>query len=142
MLASITSVTFTTRRRLTLALAVLVAACSFSLGAAGVASAKSIYGGTGNDNLTGTWGNDLIVGYAGNDILAGSWGDDTVSGGIGNDTLYGSPGNDLLNGGYGNDVLSGGFDNVVDTLYCGPGWDVAYIRPGDVMNGCELVYWA
>ena len=124
------------------ALAVVVAACSLSLMATSVASANSIYGGSGNDNLTGTWGNDLIVGYGGNDILTGSWGDDTISGGIGHDTLYGSPGNDLLNGGDGNDVLSGGFDNVVDTLYCGPGWDIAYIRPGDRVSLCEVVRWA
>ncbi|MEY2513436.1 MAG: hypothetical protein QOJ89_794, partial [bacterium] len=69
------------------------------------------------------------------------WGDDTLSGGIGNDTLYGSPGNDTLNGGYGNDTLSGGYDAVVDILICGPGWDVAWVRPGDRTSGCEAIYW-
>ena len=121
-------------------LATLAAVMLFALlYVAGSASAATISGGAGNDYLQGTWGNDLIVGYGGHDTLVGSWGDDTLSGGIGNDTLYGSPGNDLLNGGDGNDVLVGGADAVRDTLYCGPGWDVAYIRPGDVTNSCEII---
>jgi Ca2+-binding RTX toxin-like protein len=123
-------------------LAAVVAACSLSLATAGVAAAATINGTNGNDYLQGTGDNDLIIGFAGNDTLVGSWGDDTLSGGNGDDTLYGSPGNDLLNGGYGNDVIVAGADFVRDVVYCGPGWDVAYIRPGDVTNSCEVIRWS
>lgn len=112
------------------------------LAAAGPAAADSISGGAGNDYLQGTWSNDLIVGYGGNDTLVGSWGNDTLAGGLGDDMLYGSPGSDTLNGGYGNDTLVAGFDSLVDVLYCGPGWDVAFIRPGDRTADCEVIRWS
>lgn len=129
-------------RTLVRALVAGAAACSLSLATTGVAAAATINGTGGNDYLQGTWNSDLIVGYGGNDTLVGSWGDDTLSGGAGDDTLYGSPGNDTLNGGYGNDVIVAGADYVRDVVYCGPGWDVAYIRPGDVTNGCEVIRWS
>ncbi len=66
-------------------------------------------------------------------------GDDIIGGGIGHDTLYGSPGNDLLNGGAGNDAIVPGADNVVDTIYCGPGYDTAYPRTKDRYYDCERV---
>jgi Ca2+-binding RTX toxin-like protein len=105
------------------------------------ASAATISGNGANNYLQGTWGNDLILGYGGNDELVGSWGDDTLAGHDGNDLLWGSPGNDLLNGSYGNDTLHSGADHVRDVLYCGPGYDVAYVGPEDVWRDCERAYW-
>ncbi len=55
---------------------------------------ENIYGGSGNDTLTGNALNNALVGGAGNDTLAG---------GAGNDALYGQAGNDSLNGGTEND---------------------------------------
>ncbi len=51
---------------------------------------ENIYGGSGNDTLTGNTFNNSLVGGDGNDIL---------SGGIGNDALYGQGGDDSLDGG-------------------------------------------
>ncbi len=48
-----------------------------------------IFGGSGNDVLTGDAGNNFIVGNAGNDILSGGDGDDFLQGGAGNDVLNG-----------------------------------------------------
>ncbi|MFG0805410.1 calcium-binding protein [Pseudomonas fluvialis] len=78
---------------------------------------------SGNDTITGTSkeqnylyggaGNDLITGNKGNDYLNGGEGNDTLKGGAGNDVLFGGSGNDSLDGGAGNDVLVGytGIDN-------------------------------
>jgi len=121
-------------------IATCVAAAAATLVFAVPASADTLYGGAGGDLITGSWGNDLIVGYGGNDELYGSWGDDTMNGGIGNDYVHGGPGNDVVNGADGNDVLVTGFDNVVDTVYCGWGWDTAYLRNGDRAYGCETIY--
>lgn len=117
-------------------LAVVATALAF----AAPASAASVYGTGGNDYLEGGWGNDLIVGYSGHDRMFGSWGDDTMNGGYGDDYVNGGPGNDVINGGYGNDELATGYDNVVDTVHCGPGWDVVYLRRGDRFDFCEIVH--
>lgn len=109
-----------------------------------------IYGGNGNDTLTGGSDKDWIFGDAGNDSLDGGLGADTMyggdgndqisagggvddnylSGGDGNDHLYGSDGNDHLVGDAGADFLAGnaGFDWLEggtgrDSLYGGAGSD-------------------
>lgn len=59
---------------------------------------ENLYGGAGNDSLTGNsqantiWGNGGI---------------DTIKGGDGDDLLWGGAGTDYMNGGAGNDVLDG-----------------------------------
>ena len=58
-----------------------------------------LYGGDGNDVLTGTRGNDVLVGGAG---------DDRISGGVGRDLLIGGAGSDRMSGGAGEDVLVAG----------------------------------
>lgn len=105
--------------------------------AANVALPLQIYGGQGNDILSGgsasdtiygLGGNDTINGNAGNDYLVGGYGIDTeaaptqgevINGGLGNDTLIGGNGNDLLDGGQGDDSLRGLNGN--DSLTGGPG---------------------
>jgi Ca2+-binding RTX toxin-like protein len=97
---------------------------------------SEIYGGAGNDTLSGRRGagaeavndgddyidggdgNDKITGFGGNDELRG--GDesvaitnnkangDTIDGGDGNDTIYGGTGSDIIKGGAGNDAIHGG----------------------------------
>lgn len=71
-----------------------------------------LYGGEGNDQLTGT----AIA-----DALFGGAGDDTILGGGGDDGLYGQDGNDYLDGGAGADRLFGGAG--VDQLFGGSGVD-------------------
>ena len=61
--------------------------------------AASLYGGEGNDVLTGRSGHDLLVGGDGNDSLVGGLGWDVLLGGEGADKLTGARGEDLLVGG-------------------------------------------
>jgi hypothetical protein len=56
-----------------------------------------LYGGRGNDTITGTDSNDYLWGGSGHD---------TVNGGLGNDNLHGGLGNDLLYGGAGTNAIT------------------------------------
>ena len=70
-----------------------------------------------NDFLYGGTGNDLLSGLAGDDFLFGQDGSDQLIGGVGIDGLFGGRGNDRLDGGMGRDQLYGGVGNdsyVVD----------------------------
>jgi Ca2+-binding RTX toxin-like protein len=68
---------------------------------------KTIFGGDGNDTITGTAFNDTIFGGNGNDTVTGGPGDDFIEGGNGNDTLTGSDGNDTVRDeGDGNDTIT------------------------------------
>jgi Ca2+-binding RTX toxin-like protein len=71
----------------------------------------------------------IIYGGAGNDTLTGGDEDDHVDGGSDNDVLYGMDGEDYLTGGNGNDVLYGGA--MADTLHGGAGSDYLYGGAGD-----------
>lgn len=82
----------------------------------------SVFGGEGNDSLTGSSSDDLILGFQGDDSLIGLAGNDSIYGGMGADTLLGDRGNDLLLGNRGNDVLYGGQGD--DSLYGGKGNDL------------------
>lgn len=79
----------------------------------------TMYGGAGNDLLTGGSGSDCLVGGDGQDYLDGRAGNDTLLGGAARDYLAGGPGDDLLDGGPGDDWQYGGGGN--DTLIGGPG---------------------
>jgi|GEM_PF-1264719 len=93
-----------------------------------------IYGGTGNDVLSGGGGNDFLYGGSGNDSLVGGIGFDMLTGGIGNDTLSGSAGNDSLYGESGNDVLYG--DGGEDHLWGGDDLDQLWGGDlGDILDG-------
>ena len=79
-----------------------------------------IFGGDGDDEITGglfadtiygQGGNDTIYGLQGNDFLAGGDGDDVIFGREGDDELLGQQGDDILDGGEGDDILSGGPGN-------------------------------
>ncbi len=54
-----------------------------------IATAAMLFGGDGNDTLTGGIGNDVLVGGNGNDTLSGGLGADVLIGGAGQDKLYG-----------------------------------------------------
>jgi len=55
-----------------------------------------LYGGDGNDRLSGGKGSDLLFGGPGNDRLLGKQGNDLMVGGQGRDQLVGHPGDDIL----------------------------------------------
>ena len=60
-------------------------------------AALEIYGGGGDDSLTGSPGRDRIIGGAGKDSMGAFGGDDVVSPGPGDDVVQGGVGNDTLN---------------------------------------------
>lgn len=55
---------------------------------------EGLYGGDGNDTISGREGRDLLQGDDGNDKLLGGADDDALVGGEGNDILSGGAGND------------------------------------------------
>src|SRR4051794_33763476 len=67
-----------------------------------------VYGGDGNDTITGGPIADMIGGDAGNDVVRGGGGNDLLGGGDGNDEVYGDDGDDVLRGDTGADELFGG----------------------------------
>jgi len=93
-----------------------------------------IFGQGGNDVLTlneanGALPKALMFGGAGNDVLTGGSGADQLFGQDGNDTLLGKGGADLLFGGNGNDVLTGG--DADDQVFGQDGDDRMIWNPGD-----------
>ncbi|MBI1362509.1 MAG: hypothetical protein GC134_00815 [Proteobacteria bacterium] len=98
-------------------------------------STIDVYGGAGNDTITGGGIGDKLYGGTGNDILNGRGGDDILYGEAGNDTLNGGTGNDQLFGGTGSDtyILDAGFgrDTITDTV---SGTDVNRLIFGSGIN--------
>lgn len=80
-----------------------------------------VYGGDGNDTLSGSGGDDFIVGGYGQDVIRGYGGNDVLWGSGGSDDIYGGEGDDILKGHGGADHLYGG--NGEDALYGGSGAD-------------------
>ncbi|SDL08280.1 Ca2+-binding protein, RTX toxin-related [Pseudomonas indica] len=78
----------------------------------------SLFGGDGDDLLSGLSGRDYLEGGDGQDHLQGRAGADTLRGMAGEDVLTGGEGNDYLEGGLGADsygfVKGDGFDRIVD----------------------------
>lgn len=74
-----------------------------------------LYGGAGNDVVTGASGRDHLFGQGGNDTLNGVAGNDVLMGGDGDDELRGGAGNDVMTGGRGADlfVLADGGEDVL-----------------------------
>ena len=90
--------------------------------------AVHIFGGDGNDKITGGSGADLLFGQAGDDVIKGGGGNDLLFGGAGNDTLDGGSGDNQLFGEAGNDLMiwnPGGSSNVVEG---GDGNDTAQVN--------------
>ena len=81
-----------------------------------------IGGGSGADSINSGSGNDTVVGGNGGDMLTCGTGNDSLFGGPGADTLVAGSGTDLLKGGLGADSLEGG--TGTDTLFGGGGHNV------------------
>ncbi len=97
-------------------------------------SADVLYGGAGNDKLSGAFGDDLLYGEQGDDTMAGGNDHDVLVGGAGDDRMTGdhnavvfndvgtvAQGDDYLDGGAGNDWMQGEGGN--DLLFGGEGND-------------------
>src|SRR5262249_17600149 len=100
----------------------------------GALPAAQLFGGAGNDVLTGGSGADLLFGGAGNDTLLGKGGNDLLFGGAGNDVLTGGDGDDQVFGEGGNDRMIWNPGDDSDLFEGGDGTDTAEVNGG---NGAE-----
>jgi Ca2+-binding RTX toxin-like protein len=127
-----------------------------------ISNFENVYGGAGNDALTGDDRNNILRGESGDDILNGGAGDDSIFGGSGDDTADGGVGVDTfdlrektssivvqLNGANASTVFVGGaaedtianFENIVgglagDTLLGdGAGNKLSGARGNDLLMG-------
>src|SRR2546421_1366301 len=100
----------------------------------GALPAANLFGGDGNDILTGGSGNDMLFGQAGNDILLGKGGNDFLFGGDGNDTLTGGAGDDQVFGQADNDRMIWNPGDGSDLNEGGDGIDTVEVNGG---NGAE-----
>ena len=82
---------------------------------------------TYSETLYGGGGDDMMSGYAGDDVFYGGSGADTIWAGTGDDFIYGETGADKVKGDEGNDFIYGGTED--DQLCGGP--DEDYIEGGD-----------
>jgi Ca2+-binding RTX toxin-like protein len=92
-----------------------------------------LYGGSGNDRITGNSQPNQIHGMGGNDTILSGDGNDLVSGDDGSDSLAGGDGSDNIHGGAGRDAIDG--DEAADSLIGGEGDDVVRGGAGDDLIG-------
>jgi len=83
---------------------------------------STVFGGDGEDLLTGAHDGQALEGGKGNDILRGNAGRDRLIGGAGADELNGGPGKDSISGGHGPDTILAR-DHKRDAVDGGPGKD-------------------
>ncbi len=102
--------------------------------AIGALPQAKLFGGAGNDTLTGGSGADQLFGQAGNDTLLGGGGFDLLFGGSENDTLVGGDGNDQSFGQGGNDRIVWNPGDDTDLNEGGEGVDSVEVNGG---NGAE-----
>jgi Ca2+-binding RTX toxin-like protein len=94
----------------------------------------NLFGGAGNDTMTGGSGADMLFGQAGNDVLNGKGGTDLLFGGAGDDVLTGGDGDDQVFGEAGNDRMIWNPGDDSDLFEGGAGTDTAEVNGG---NGGE-----
>jgi len=106
-----------------------------------------IFGGTGNDRLTGSNGLDRLFGGAGADVLIGGRGNEQFSGGDGNDFVDGNQGADTVVLGDGNDTFQWDAGDGSDKVDGNAGHDVMLFNgsvAGEVFdvaaNGSRVVF--
>ena len=97
----------------------------------GALPSAQLFGGDGNDILTGGSSGDLLFGQNGNDTLLGKGGNDLLFGGAGNDTLTGGTGDDQVFGEAGNDRMIWNPGDGNDLLEGGDGTDTAEVNGGN-----------
>jgi Ca2+-binding RTX toxin-like protein len=95
----------------------------------------NLFGGSGNDTVTGGSGADSLFGQTDNDNLLGRGGSDQLFGGDGNDTLTGGDADDQMFGEGGNDRMIWNPGDDTDLMEGGAGTDTAEVNGG---NGAEV----
>jgi Ca2+-binding RTX toxin-like protein len=100
----------------------------------GALPAAQLFGGAGNDVLTGGSGGDLLFGQSGNDTLLGKGGFDFLFGGADNDVLTGGDADDQVFGESGNDRMIWNPGDDTDLNEGGDGIDTVEVNGG---NGSE-----
>ncbi len=91
-----------------------------------------IDGGADHDMISGRGGDDILLGDLGNDLVFGGDGQDDVYGGEGNDSLYGGAQSDFIEGGSGNDRIYG--DTEIGSVVDATGTERRAIRTWDGAN--------
>jgi Ca2+-binding RTX toxin-like protein len=102
--------------------------------ASGALPRANLFGGIGNDTLTGGSGADMLFGQADHDTLLGKGGVDFLFGGAGNDVLTGGDGDDQVFGESGNDRMIWNPGDDSDLFEGGADFDTAEVNGG---NGDE-----
>jgi Ca2+-binding RTX toxin-like protein len=100
----------------------------------GALPAANLFGGSGNDTLTGGSGADQLFGELGNDTVLGRGGADFLFGGGDNDTLTGGDGDDQVFGQAGNDRMIWNPGDDTDLNEGAGGVDTVEVNGG---NGAE-----
>src|SRR5688572_13408067 len=95
----------------------------------------NLFGGAGNDTLTGGSGGDMLFGQSANDTLLGKGGFDLLFGGSENDTLTGGDGDDQVFGESGNDRMVWNPGDDTDLNEGGAGTDTVEVNGG---GGAEV----
>jgi hypothetical protein len=90
----------------------------------------NIFGGVGNDTLTGGSGGDMLFGQSNNDVLLGKGGFDFLFGGSENDTLTGGDADDQVFGESGNDRMVWNPGDDTDLNEGGAGEDTVEVNGG------------
>ena len=105
--------------------------------------AADLFGGIGDDLLSGGDRADTLDGGYDNDILIGNGGDDELLGGGGSDSLDGGAGADAIDGGEGNDKVDYSSSEVAVTIAYDAADDVLRGQggdaEGDVITGVEHI---
>jgi Ca2+-binding RTX toxin-like protein len=91
----------------------------------------TLFGGSGNDVITGGSGDDQLFGQSGDDILSGKGGVDRLGGGDDSDTLLGGGGNDTVTGDAGSDRTVWNPGDATDVNEGGDGLDTVEVNGGD-----------
>jgi hypothetical protein len=111
-------------------------------------SGDSVYGGAGDDILSGSAGLDTFDGGAGNDTITSSSGNDSIVGGDGHDLIDASSGDDTVmwSAGQGNDTIDAGSNSNTDVLVIStPGFNstsfaaLAASGPGTQADGWRYI---
>jgi Ca2+-binding RTX toxin-like protein len=95
----------------------------------------NLFGGAGNDTITGGAGNDMLFGQSGNDTLIGGGGFDFLFGGSENDRLTGGDGDDQVFGESGDDLMIWNPGDDTDLNEGGAGNDTTQVNGG---GGAEI----
>ena len=97
------------------------------------ADVEWLYGGTGNDVLTGNAADNEIDGWLGDDVVRGGAGNDFLAGTQGHDKIYGEAGDDDLRA---KDFEDSGTPDLADG---GSGTDTCQADADDTVVRCETV---